>query len=582
MKKIFVQLNYLLDKDDKIHLIKFLLLLFISSLISLIGIWIIIPFANILMNPQKNYVFHIFKFVFNYKLYIFIYSIILIISFIGKNILLVFISKRHYLFQYNLSTKLRKIFFYKYIHLPYINQSLKPTSGIISLINNEIELLVLNFIGQLEIVVKESVLSGMILIALIIINPLFFLILCLSYFLAMQVFIAFFKDKARSYGKIRIQNHRLLTSKLSYSMLNLKETKLYNKEDYFVKQINMLSDDYAHAGAFKDFFQQSFRFWIEMVAVSVIILTLVAFTLFGYSGQKLLILLSVFSVASFQLLPSMSRLVQGMSMIRFNYPLLSNIYCELKELNDEEVIVNNTNLNTKISFENFIELKNIYYKYSDKKILNNISLKIYKGQHIAFIGPSGAGKTTLIDMIMGILCANAGTISVDNILITNNNLYSWRKFFGYIPQNINIYGFSIRENIAFGVEQNDIDDNQVWRVLEIANLKEFVLSLPQKLSTVMTENGSNLSGGQRQRIGIARALYNNPEILVMDEASASLDEKTEKEVISALKEAYKHKTLLTIAHRLNTIKDYDKIFIIEDGQIVENVTYDSITRKNLN
>jgi ABC-type multidrug transport system fused ATPase/permease subunit len=268
-------------------------------------------------------------------------------------------------------------------------------------------------------------------------------------------------------------------------------------------------------------------------------------------------------------MPSMNRMQVALSAMIYYKPSLDVIYKDLKKTINSEVFEEE---NKKINLEEGISVNNISYKYpnSNKMILKDISFNIKYGQSVAFIGQTGAGKTTIVDLILGLLLPTSGSITVGGIDI-HKNRRDWSTKIGYVPQFIYLVDDSIRNNIIFYNNNDHVNDEQLWESIEQAQLKEFIESLPNKLDTIVGERGIRLSGGQRQRIGIARALYNKPELLVLDEATSSLDNETEKAVIEAIDNLYGKITMIVVAHRLTTIEKCDTIFKIENGKIVGQV-----------
>jgi ABC-type multidrug transport system fused ATPase/permease subunit len=225
-----------------------------------------------------------------------------------------------------------------------------------------------------------------------------------------------------------------------------------------------------------------------------------------------------------------------------------------------------------LSFNKEINLLNIFYNYPDtaRVALKNINLKIPAKSTVAFVGPTGSGKTTTIDIILGLLEPQRGTLEVDGTVITNQNLRSWQRSIGYVPQHIYLTDDSIAANIAFGLEKKDIDYDIIEKVSKIANLHNFITNeLPKQYQTTIGECGIKLSGGQRQRIGIARALYHNPQVLIFDEATSALDYQTEKVVMDAVNNLSSNITIILIAHRLEIVKNCDIIFNLENGELKE-------------
>ena len=306
---------------------------------------------------------------------------------------------------------------------------------------------------------------------------------------------------------------------------------------------------------------------METVSVCALLLIVIIKIINGADMTHFVPVLSVFAVAVFRMLPSFNRLATYVSQIMFNKASVEAIYNDLKEFETEEEFAIEENVRA-IPFTKEICLKDVSFRYPDAEedVVSNVELVIPKGKSVAFIGASGAGKTTLADIILGVLSAQNGEIVVDGQPI-NAMSREWHKKVGYIPQTIFLMDDTIRNNIAFGIETSKIDEKQLEEAIAGAQLKEFIDSLPEGLDTEIGESGVRLSGGQRQRIGIARALYFNPEILVLDEATSALDNDTESAVMEAIDNLAGTKTLLIIAHRLTTIKNCDIVYEIKDKKV---------------
>ena len=287
--------------------------------------------------------------------------------------------------------------------------------------------------------------------------------------------------------------------------------------------------------------------------------------------------LSLYAFAGYRLMPALQRIYSALSYLRFANSTINSVY------NSQSFDYDISVTKKKLNFMNEIFLENIIYRYpkSSRANLNNVTIKIPARSTIAIIGISGSGKTTLVDMIVGLLEPQNGTVAVDNVIINKNNLTSWRNNIGYVPQQIFLTDQNVSSNIALGVDAELIDHEVVKKVSKIANLHDFVINeLPEKYDTIIGERGARLSGGQRQRIGIARALYHNPSVLILDEATNALDNLTEKAVMDALNKLRHQITIIIIAHRLNYIKKCDQIFLMDRGKIVANGNYNQLSRKN--
>jgi ABC-type multidrug transport system fused ATPase/permease subunit len=293
----------------------------------------------------------------------------------------------------------------------------------------------------------------------------------------------------------------------------------------------------------------------------------------GEASDNLIMTLTLFGVAAMRMLPGFMRINTYFSEISFYQPAFEYLYQNLQEGMKTDAHIaeqKEKSLSAKLVLNNEIALNEITYAYPDtvKKIFENASMRVPKGKSIGIIGVSGAGKSTIVDILLGLLRAQSGTITCDGRDIFDN-YESWLAQIGYIPQAIYLVDEPIRDNIAFGIDRDEIDEKRIWEVLAEAQLKEFVESLPEGLDTFIGDRGNHLSGGQRQRIGIARALYHNPEILIFDEATSALDNDTEQAVMDAINNFYGRKTMIIIAHRLNTIAKCDIVYEVIDGKLKE-------------
>jgi ATP-binding cassette subfamily C protein len=307
----------------------------------------------------------------------------------------------------------------------------------------------------------------------------------------------------------------------------------------------------------------------------------------GKDVQTLLPTLSLFAAAAFRMMPSIHRIISSATRIRYYKHTLDSVYEDLLDVglpltqSLPNIEVTSPPLNPLV-FEKEITLNHIFYQYptGEGLALKDIDLTINKGQAVGFVGPSGSGKTTLINLLLGLLSPTSGQLLVDGHNIAPH-LTEWQHKIGYIPQDIYLSDDTIRRNIAFGVPDEHIEEAQVWAVIKLAQLETLVQQLPAKLDTVVGERGVRLSGGQRQRVAIARALYHQPQVLIMDEATAALDNETEREITQAVERLSGQKTLLIVAHRLSTVKNCDQLYFIDNGQVVASGTYEQLFTKSL-
>ena len=296
--------------------------------------------------------------------------------------------------------------------------------------------------------------------------------------------------------------------------------------------------------------------------------------------NNVLPIISLYVFAGYRLLPALQILYSSFAQFTFLGPALDKLYYDIKNLE----LSNENQEQGVISFNENIILKNIHYNYpnSSRTTLNDISINIPAKSKVGLVGSTGSGKTTIVDIILGLLEAQKGTLEIDGKVITRQNSRSWQRFIGYVPQHIYLSDDSVANNIAFGVETNNIDQKALEKAAKIANLHNFVIEeLPKQYQTTIGERGVRLSGGQRQRVGIARALYHNPKLLILDEATSALDNQTEQVVMEAVNNLGKKDiTIILIAHRLNTVKNCDVIFKLEKGQVIDQGSFDKIINSN--
>ena len=400
------------------------------------------------------------------------------------------------------------------------------------------------------------------------------------------VFLKLFRRYLGEIGERKRISSQGVVKWLQQSFNGLKETSILHREEFFLNKFDEQYDVWAYLEVVYRRLQLLPKPLMETLSIAAIMIAIIIKILIGTDMTSFVGTISVFAVAAFRLLPSFNRITGYLSAISYNYPAFNAVYRELKEI--ENLLENNNKILedgcSEISLQNEINVDKVSFKYPQGTdyVLKNVSFKIQKNSTIAFIGPSGAGKTTLADIILGVLEPNKGTVYIDDA-DAFKNLRSWQNKVGYIPQTIYLLDDTIRNNILYGAEQ-DSDDIRIMNAIEKAQLKEFIEGLPLGLDTEIGEAGMRLSGGQRQRIGIARALYNDPDVLILDEATSALDTDTEKAVMEAIDALSGSKTLIIIAHRLTTVKNCDVKYEVSNHGIRElsNTEFDSLIKEQMN
>ena len=379
------------------------------------------------------------------------------------------------------------------------------------------------------------------------------------------------KPVMRKAGQDNQDYYSLLFKLISQTVMGIKEVKVSAREQHFIEDYIKCGKGYVDAVQKYTLLTSIPRLLIETVCISGTVIYMMVLVALGTPLADLVTSLTVFAMAVVRLMPCATRINTYLNNISYFEPFMMGVSDNLQ---DE---INHPNLKIefakedqeKMPVKNSITLKDITYSYpnSDKLIFDHADMEITIGKAVGIVGTTGAGKSTIVDVLLGLLKMQSGTVYADDKDI-NSDYYGWLKNVGYIPQMIFMLDDTIRRNVAFGVSDKDIDEERVWEVLKEAQLDEFIKTLPEGLETTIGERGIRLSGGQRQRIGIARSLYNDPDILIMDEATSALDNDTESAIIESVNRLHGKKTLVIIAHRLQTIENCDMIYRVKDGKIV--------------
>lgn len=375
---------------------------------------------------------------------------------------------------------------------------------------------------------------------------------------------------------------------INHGLGGIKETRVLGCETYFLKQLEQHTNFHAANVSAAISFNNLPRFMIEALLMTFLVVFTCLFIFTQQSPDQLVSVLGVFALTSIRLVPAASNLLSSLGNVRGGTASMDRLYFDLKQLETSSQNPQNSYFSASLSstskntfnFKKQITLKSVTYQYpnASKKSLNKISLVLKKGESIGLIGKSGAGKTTLVDVILGLLIPQDGDIFVDEVSVYDN-LRHWQNMLGYVPQSIFLIDDTLERNIAFGVPDELIDQERIRKAIQIAQLSELVEQLPNRLKTEVGERGVLLSGGQRQRVGIARAIYHEREILIFDEATAALDNETESFVTEAIKALSGIKTMIIIAHRLSTIEHCDRIYEMQGGQILRSGSYQEVVLK---
>lgn len=571
----------LLDRGDRWQLAGIGVLMLIGSIWEAMGVGLVLPFIAIIEKPSRlnDLLFWRHSAVpltrqEEYQ-WLLILSISFAILFIGKNL---FIAGSGYLQLRFLNEKRLKfsvMLLRSYLFKPYTFHLQNNTAKLIQNANGETNNVFAYYLLPLLIVISESLIVFAIFAVIILSNPFISLIVIAVLAILSYLFFRFFRRKLKAIGAKRVHYAQKVVQSISQGLGGIKEVKVLGREQVFldVYEQNLIED--RKANLFLDFINQLPRAYFETLAVTTIILIIILTLIQRGSVAQVLPLISLFAAAAFRLLPSANRLITNLNSIIFYSASVDIIYDDVLEARSleihkaEPVVVK--------PFCDRLELIDLYYTYPNapSPALCGVSLTIKQGEMVGFVGASGAGKTTIVDLILGLLEPSQGDIRVDGESIYHN-LAQWQRQIGYIPQTIYLSDDTLRRNIAFGLPDEAIDETAVWAAVEAAQLSTFVRTLPDGLDTVVGERGVRLSGGQRQRVGIARALYHNPSVLIMDEATAALDNQTEAGVMDAIQDLSGEKTIIMIAHRLSTVMECDRLYLMANGQVAAVGNYQEL------
>ena len=586
--KIIKKFLYLLSYKERKKAYLLLVMILIMALLDMLGVASIMPFIAVLSNPELietnvmiNKMFKVAG-TFGVKTYQQFLTSLGVLVFIFLVISLSFRALTLYaqvrflaMREYSLGKRLVE----GYLHQPYTWFLNRHSAEIGKTVLSEAGKVVGKGLAPLMDLITQSTVSIALMILLILVDTKLTLIVGLTLGLAYTLIYKFTKSLVTRIGKENVKVNEWRFTALSEAFGAAKEIKLGSLEQIYIKRFSDPAKILAKHSSSLSVIGEIPRFALEAVIFGGMIL--VALYLMSQSGifSDALPILALYAFAGYRLMPALQKIYSNITRIRFTVPALDSVYNDLKSLKPYDSSVKQEAL----QLNNQIILKNLYYSYpnSSRTALKNINFTIQARSNVGIVGTTGSGKTTVVDIILGLLEANKGTLEIDGKIINKHNLKAWQHSIGYVPQQIFLADDTVAANIAFGIDPKDILQDKVEQAAKIAKLHEFVINeLPLKYQTTVGEKGVRLSGGQRQRIGIARALYHNPQILILDEATSALDNLTERAVMEAVHELKKDITIILIAHRVSTVKNCDNILLLEKGELKEQGTFEELIQNN--
>ena len=503
----------------------------------------------------------------------------LIVIYAGKNLFLLLMYRSIYRFVFDgaerTSTELMELF----LNAPYSIYLRLEIPELQRIVTSDVDGLYQFMLNFLQLI-SECVICLILSILLFVVSPLMTLFLFVILGLTAGGYTLYSRKKAKKLGADMLKYNTFNNRNILDSFSSVKELRILGREEFFIKKQKEIRSGMADINTAQSMLVQIPRPLAETVCIAAVMVIIIFTMLRGNAPGEMVPVLAVFAVAAFRMLPSVGKINGFISNMTFFMPFVNDLYektGEIEALQKQSGIKTKTDDPGGITFEKELKLKDVCFDYGNgKKILDKVSLEIKRGESIGVVGESGAGKTTLVDVIMGLLTPESGEISADGTDI-KNDMHGWHKLIGYVPQSIYLSSGAVRENVAFGVEAGEIDDAKVERALKQAQAFDFVMKLKDGINTAIGDRGVRLSGGQRQRIGIARALYEDPELLVFDEATAALDGETEKALMDSIGSLKDEHTMIIIAHRLETLSECSRIIEVRDGGIKET-SYEKIMK----
>lgn len=584
MKKItlFGKIRYIFDRKQKISLVVLGVMIFIGGLLETLGVGAMMPVVQVLLAPD-DVLEYVNKYEFLKELcarfhietvkqitMVLLFGMMAI--YIIKNIYILFLTYKQNSFITQNRNKMISRVMAEFLNRPYEKYLGADIPTVFRITDSDIPQTFSLILAMLQLS-SEGVVSLLIFMVLLFSDVVMTLFIIVVFGILTLLIVKVFKPRLNKIGaKNQAIQSRIAKWRIQ-ATYGLKDVKVLNREEFFIRNYYETGKVGAEVARNYAVLNNTPRLLIETVFIVSMLAFIAVYINGGGDVTAIATTIAAFGVAAVRVLPSVNRINTYITEIAYTQPSLDFVYENLQEGMKTDAMLAERKANSqveKLKLEDKIELNHISFHYpdSDKNIFKDAHMAVPKGKSVGIIGASGAGKSTIVDVLLGLLHAQEGEITCDGVNIFKN-YESWLAQIGYIPQSIYLIDESIRDNIAFGIDADKIDDKRIWEVLEEAQLKTFVEELPEGLDTTIGDRGVRLSGGQRQRIGIARALYNDPEILVFDEATSALDNDTEAAVMEAVNSFHGRKTMIIIAHRLNTIEKCDMIYKVENEKLIE-------------
>jgi len=569
---------FILSPSYKKKSIFLFFLILTSTILEVMGIGLIIPAILFLLEDdvltKYPFLYGVVNFFYDQpnKIQLVQFSLFCLIGiYFIKNAFLVFFSYFESKFAWGVKADISKKLFERYIN-EELSFYYKKNSAY--LLNNIVKETAVCFhtIMHLIIFISEIFVFSGIALLLLYYQPMGFVIVSAVSFLVIGTYSLLTSKKLVQLGKKRQEQDGLMVQKIQQGLAGIREIKIYNRESSFLNLFQKSNYELYNISWLNQLIQKLPRVFLEFATVLALVIVVLTFLNLNFTTNYIITILGLFALAAARILPSLSRIYKSAQTIKFGFPSIELLYNELSLVKEERLTNKNNNTiytGKKLNFSDSIKMQNVSFSYSGNgtKIFDKINFAILKGKSIGIHGPSGSGKSTLVDIMLGLLKPDEGKVLVDEVNI-QENISGWQKNISYVPQTVFLTDDKLKRNIAFGLDDNDIDQKRLQEAVFSSELDEFVKSLPAGLETVIGEKGSRLSGGQRQRIGLARALYHKPELLVLDETTSSVETEVEKKIMETISKIKKNITVVIISHDNNVLSNCDIIYSIQNKKVL--------------
>ena len=560
-----------------------------NGLLQVSSIASMMPFLGVAADPsiiyKNQYLLYIFKLLNfnNEREFLIFLGVLLIILIFLVNISTAFFYWLNMSFNWSFNHTLSCRLIDHYMNQDYVEFTQRNSSDLQKNIQIETNEVMQSVLTQILNILNGGMTLLLIMILIIVIQPVIAFIIGIIFLLIYLLIFFSVRNTLVGIGQDSLEDNKIKFQAINEALGSFKIAKLLHKVDYFNSRFAKASKNFSRNQVRRYTLGQIPKYFVEAIAFSVMIGICLLLIGLRSNFSEVIPILGLYAYAAYRFIPGVQLIYSSATIIRSSWFHVEYLYQELKHKSSKNSISSDSKSNVEIIIKqsdfDSIKLDNVSFSYpgSKSKIIDKVSLSIYANTTVGFFGTTGSGKTTIIDLILGLLLPDGGKIYLNNKLLGSENLTIWQKSTGYVPQDIYLIDGTIIENIAFGIRRKDIDFDQIRKVCSSANISSFIENnLVSKYETIIGERGIRLSGGQRQRLGIARALYHNPSLIVFDEATSALDHETEKSVMDALDNLAHHKTIIMVAHRTSTLRKCDNIFRVEDGKIIDSGTYGDI------